>query len=356
MRLHFVLLFVLLSQSGGFDPLPKLNIDPKSVWIAGCSHAGDFAHQFHVAYSSLVTGACIFAGQPYHCATTYFTKDQLVVKTNSSSVPNCDGCPPFFTLVYDHCKNHPQWVDVGKLPDYPRRHCGQNSIQENCIDDVKHLFDSRVFLFRGTHDRCYLEGAVANVQALYYQLLTNPGKQVKFVRDQPFPHCLPVNSTAHFNSTTPAGYDGPGECLKWLANDTLNFAGEMKRENVVQFDQQQFFDESDLGTGLQLWGFLYIPDDCKSGTLCKLMMLPNGCGPIFEDDTSTAMARWGQTNNIVILKLCVGGYVDKKRFPQAPEIQRGLLDVYGQLSSDYATQSSPHMKVFGRILKALIKS
>ena len=64
--------------------------------------------------------------------------------------------------------------------------------------------------------------------------------------------------------------------------------------------------------------------------------------------------------------------VDKKRFPQAPEIQRGLLDVYGQLSSDYATQSAPHMKVsdftwiafiiiiffevFGRILKALMKS
>ena len=55
------------------------------------------------------------------------------------------------------CKNHPQYVDVGQLVDYPRRACGQNPIAPGpCIDDPKHLYGARAYLFRPTHDRCYL--------------------------------------------------------------------------------------------------------------------------------------------------------------------------------------------------------
>jgi hypothetical protein len=50
----------------------------------------------------------------------------------------------------------------------------------------------------------------------------------------------------------------------------------------------------------------------------------------------------------------VGGYFDAERFPNAAEVSRGLLDVYGQLSDDYAWQSGFHMKVFGRIIKRLV--
>lgn len=127
-----------------------------------------------------------------------------VPQTPESSVPRCDGCDPNMTLVYDHCKvcsilsslflfvfvfdtylvqpavhgcsldisrelcgeltwttlaqqNHPQVVDVGKLPDYPRRACGNTfPIRPECIDDPANLFAARVFIFRGTYDRCYL--------------------------------------------------------------------------------------------------------------------------------------------------------------------------------------------------------
>ena len=53
----------------------SLNIDRASISIAGCSHAADFAHQFHIAFSSIISASCIFAGQPYHCAVTRFPKD-----------------------------------------------------------------------------------------------------------------------------------------------------------------------------------------------------------------------------------------------------------------------------------------
>lgn len=45
-------------------PLPPLGIDKTSVLTAGCSNTADFSHQFHVAFSSIVTGSCIFSGMP----------------------------------------------------------------------------------------------------------------------------------------------------------------------------------------------------------------------------------------------------------------------------------------------------
>ena len=48
------------------------------------------------------------------------------------------------------------------------------------------------------------------------------------------------------------------------------------------------------------------------------------------------------------------GKLDDNIYPQAPEVQRGLLDVYGQLSDDYMMQSGPHMRVTGRALKRLL--
>ena len=328
--------------------LPVLNIS--TIAVAGCSHAADFSHQFHVAYSSLVDGACIFSGQPYHCAVTRFPGDPLVEQSPSSSVPRCDGCPPGKTLVYDHCKNHPQFVDVGKLPDYPRRACGQNPIRlTECIDDPRHLFDARAYLFRGTHDRCYLKGAVANVHALYSQMVTDPASQLKFVDTYPFPHTLPTNSTPYFNSSTPAGFDGPGECLRWVFDAPL-LAGDAKPGNVHEFNQSAFMDVGDAGTGLRERGWVYIPEMCHSAR-CRLVMLPSGgeCDGAMLDEWD--WLKYGEANGVVVLQPCVGGPVDAARFPAATEVQRGLLDVYGQLSEDYAMQSAPHMRVFGRILR-----
>mmetsp|Transcript_70470 Transcript_70470/g.178246 ORF Transcript_70470/g.178246 Transcript_70470/m.178246 type:complete len:510 (+) Transcript_70470:47-1576(+) len=332
--------------------LPRLNIDPKSVITQGCSHAGDFAHQFHIAFSSLVSGACVFSGQPYHCAVTRFARDYLVPQTNASGVPRCEGCPDDMTLLYDHCKNHPQFVDVGVLPDYVRRSCGQNPIvHKDCIDDPKNLYSARAFLFEPTHDRCYLKGAVANAANLYGQLLQNPENQIKFVNDQPFPHTLPHNDTPYFNHSDPAGYDGPGECLRWVyapkfGYDSLKWAVDYKKENLFKFNQSEFVD--DWGVGLQDEGEIYIPDACKPGEASKRCKLVFGLG--FDDN----FARYAESNDIVIVAMHVGGHVDRSRFPNACEIQRGLSDVYGQLGSDYSWQSGYHMRTGGRILRRLM--
>lgn len=169
-------MLALLSMAGPLllglapAPLPTLNIDARSVVVAGFDHSADFAHQFHVAFSRTVSGACLFAPQPFNCAITSFPQDVHVPLTADTRVPVCSGCPANMTLPFDHCKLRPGAVDVGSLVDYPRRHCGQNpvSIQE-CFDDVDFLKPSRVFLFRGTRDERCKAGAAENVVGLLAQ-------------------------------------------------------------------------------------------------------------------------------------------------------------------------------------------
>jgi len=47
---------------------PGLNINPKAVTVSGVSAGGQMAHQLHIAYSDLFSGAAIIAGGPFGCA------------------------------------------------------------------------------------------------------------------------------------------------------------------------------------------------------------------------------------------------------------------------------------------------
>jgi len=305
-----ILVSASFAQDASVLTLHQLKILPEDVMTAGCSHAGDFAHQFHVAYSGLVNrGSCVFSGQPYHCAVTKFARDELVTQTDESSVPRCDGCLPGKTLIYDHCKNHPQFVDIGQLPDYVRRSCDDHNNQKDCIDDPDNLFTARVFAFQPTEDRCYIPPAVANVEALYGQLVTNPEKQIKYVEEYPFAHTLPTNDTSFWNESEPAGYDGPGECLRHVYDEQM-WAGEFKERHIHVFDQTEFFvtDPPELasnGTGLNTRGVIYIPEECEEDQ-CRMLILASGCGgphPSFggeswSEDWSEGWSKgWGESWN-----------------------------------------------------------
>jgi hypothetical protein len=227
------------------------------------------------------------------------------------------------TLPFDHCKITPNYVDIGSLVDYPRRHCGQNpiSIQE-CFDDVNYVKPSRVFLFRGTHDNVSAPGAVENTQGLLAQMIFNPAAQMKLVSDQPFSHELPLRSTPFFNTSEPAGYDGPGECLRHVYDAPMT-AGTAKQENWVIFNQTEFFNKE---IGFQNSGWVYVPEQCKyhqQGPTCKLVVRPDTCAPPkeFAPDVA-AFAEYAEANNMVLLHPCMGGAVDKEQFPHAVDVEQ----------------------------------
>ena len=73
-------LAVLLGASGltaAAAPLLELNIDPATVITTGLGDSADFAHQFHVAFAKMVSGACVFSGQPFNCAIAGNAGDSL---------------------------------------------------------------------------------------------------------------------------------------------------------------------------------------------------------------------------------------------------------------------------------------
>merc|ERR1711916_424628 len=109
----------------------------------------------------------------------------------------------------------------------------------------------------------------------------------------------------------------------------------------------------DAGVGIMDHGYVYIPDNCKAsneiGSSCKLIMMTDTCGDSFGE---VEFAKYAESNDIVLLQGCIGpGKVDMTRYPQARDIQLGRLDVFGQLSGDYAMQSAPHMKFAGKLLR-----
>ncbi|GAB5362815.1 hypothetical protein AAMO2058_000831100 [Amorphochlora amoebiformis] len=136
-------LCVTAHDPGSPIPVPQLNIAPGKIYSVGGSSGGDFAVQFHMAFSEHVSGVCGYDAQPYHCAVTYFPDDFLLPLTERSPVPYCYSCPKGKTVLYDKCKNHPQSVDVGMLPDYPRHVCGEGG-KPGCIDNVANIYDEYV--------------------------------------------------------------------------------------------------------------------------------------------------------------------------------------------------------------------
>jgi len=333
--------------------MPVLSIDRSSILTAGCSNTADFAHQFHVAFSSVVTGSCVFSGQPYRCAVTRFDDDYMVPKTPSTAAGiHCPDCDSNGTLIYDHCKNHPEWVDVNVLAAYAET-------AANVDDPRVHLAHARAFVFGPTHDRCYQPPAMANVAAFYWKYASR-STQVKLVDDQPFPHTLPTNSTPYFNTSQPAGYDGPGRCLQHVffhkqvmqaAAPRMDGAKYWRRINATAF-----VPPASVAAGMRPSAWLFVPPQCDKGT-CKLVILPGGCDA-FKDDLPGGpdddFARYGLSNGIVILKPCQGGPIDTKRFPYNHENRRGMVDVYGQLEADYATQTGSQMRPIGGMLKHLM--
>lgn len=153
-------------------PLPALNIDPDGITISGISSGADFVVNLHVAHSSVIKGVGVFAGQAYHCAVTRFANDSIVTTGVSlnSSVPVCDGCPAGSTLTYDHCKQHPEWVDVDLLVAYARQQSALGT-----IDDVSTIADHQLYFYRGTHDTCYKTGAEEATLSFYSRLTLDRG-------------------------------------------------------------------------------------------------------------------------------------------------------------------------------------
>ena len=296
------------ASAAQIQPLPKLSIDPAGISISGLSSGADFVVQFQVAFSATVKGVGVFAGQPYHCAVTRFKGDPLVSPclgthyhsalnatnktvqgctkdTPAPAVPYCYNCPPGgLTLLYDHCKRYPELVDVDLLLGYARAQS-----KAGTIDALGNLSGTRVWLYRGTKDKCYLKGSVEASEPFFTKL----GAHVAVNLTTPSAHSWPTKSFG-----TPCGggviedcaYDGPGAALQHIYEHKLQPPVDANPALLRQFDQTPFWSDSDnFGnetynettphvTGFAPAGFVYVPTTCKTGAKCRLHFSLHGCG------------------------------------------------------------------------------
>ena len=334
-------------------PFPDLRVDPLNITISGISSGADFAVQFHVAFSSLLKGVGVFAGQPYHCAVTRFEDDPLVPPDPNIPVP-CDACPPNKTLQYDHCKQHPERVQQKLLLNYTNRQAALGT-----IDMPSNLSKARVYLYRGTKDPCYRAGSEGQVVGFYRGW--NSGLDGQFALESTIPS-LHAQPTIHkgspcggpydgpYSYLANCGYDGAGAALQHLYRNMLRPAVASANWQFLHKIPQAHYMEKGRDVGLAKEAFIFVPPHCATGErVCRLHLWFHGCGgPDRFYNASVHYAgfnEWAEANDLVIL------YPAMRNWGGTYETKIGCWDAYGQTGHDYALQTGGQMASVRRMIK-----
>lgn len=353
----------ILFDSGTNSSPSSVGAPPESIFVSGLSSGADFAAQFQVAYSANVSGAAIFAGQPFRCAITRFPKDEL--QPPNPEVPICVGCPPNTTLIYDHCKHEPSWVDVSEL-----KAVAENNFKDKLIDDPSNLNNTGVYCYRGTEDSHYAPGSVAKTAEFFTQFASSPNN-VKLVDDVPSGHAYPLpgtcpwpcglGATANIIPFQNCRYDGIGEALKHIYSTLGKPIRTLKDwfwDSLFWFDQEPFWGNRNI-TRLEKYALIYVPKRCASSQnaplkRCNLMVNFHGCGFVFPGTyemlvTQLNLNAWAEANDIVVLYPRLGA------IGTTAEQKQGCWNVYGQTGVDYATKNADQMAAIWQMVSSLTK-
>jgi poly(3-hydroxybutyrate) depolymerase len=258
------------------ESLPKLNLAPQ-ITVSGLSSGGYMANQFHLAYAEKINGVGIIAAGPYYCS-----EDSLLV-AQAQCLNKETSAPPIKELLA----------------------VAKQRAAEKKLADLSVLQENKVWLFHGTKDDTVAR-PVTDGLADFYKALVN-ANNIAYVTDIPAGHGFPtLNSGVECGAhTTPfinnCNYDAAGKML-------THFFGELTTPATSVTDPQKF-DQTTYNvpqSGLLDEGYIYIPQACAAGELCKLHVSFHGCqqsAKIIDKQyvTNTGYNAWAETNNIVVL-------------------------------------------------------
>lgn len=331
-------------------PLPRL-AGVRGFSISGLSSGADMAVQFAVAYSDVVAGAGVFAGQAYRCAVTRFAGDSLSREFNPS-VPFCDGCPPNETIGYDHCKRHPEVQNVTKLVEYAAEQMAAGTIASR-----QDLAGLRVLLYRGTRDTTYNKGAVQAAADFFSAFL--PRGAVKFVNYVQSAHLVPGIDPylcwwEEWSGPDNCTFDGAGEVLRWvhgadrLSAPRNNNTQHLYENYLMEFDQRLYAAKSSLFAAT---GRVFVPPDCASAAAkCTVHFFLHGCGVAWTFETFSQFSgfnEWAYANSIIVV------YPRIANVTVGTSQQRsGCFDGYGQTGRDYTLRSGVQLKALYSMMQA----
>jgi len=302
------------------EPVQSLNIDTDRVTVSGMSSGGQMAHQLHISYSDLFSGAGIIASGPFGCAEGSLTTAM------ARCMGKTDGPMPVAELI-DEIKK---------------------AQEQSLVADTNNLADDPVWIFHGTLDTTVAAEVNDATAALYSGLI--PAEQIVYVNDFAAIHNFPARG--HGSACTvmeppfvgDCDYDTAGEILQHLYTDLEKPVSEP--ETSLQPVNLQGADEA----GLSETAYVFVPPACMTGEqACALHLVLHGCaqsavqvGTDFIQQSG--YLSWAETNDIVMA------------FPQ---VVPGTLNPYacwdwwGYTGEDYRWRNGKQMVVVTDWIKGL---
>jgi poly(3-hydroxybutyrate) depolymerase len=320
------------------EPLPGYDADLAQTSVSGISSGANMAVQLHVAYSSIVQGAGIIAGGPYHCARHSLWR----------ATRNCMRPDP-----------------AHAVPDVARLRVETEALaRAGGIDATAELQDSRIWLFSGKQDRV-VEQPVVEALAHYYRLFV-PAGNIAYENDVDAGHAMVTEDYGSACAYTggqfinDCDYDAAGVLLAHIYGP-LNPPSAAPSGTFVEFDQEELLPDGDAyAHSLSASGFAYVPERCASQR-CRVHVALHGCLQ-HEDAVGDAFYRyagynrWADTNDIIVLyPQTIARYGWGWPFWTLSFIwnPNACWDWWGYDSTQYHTQRGPQMMAIRGMLERL---
>lgn len=350
-------------------------LDPGGVTVSGISSGAFFAHQFHVAYSSLVKGAGIVAGGPYGCAdqedtiTTPGGNPFIVAVVPRRVVASLAVCTHFGRSDFQQAGwGFPDKPDAAVL-----RTAALRAHADGKIDDPGNLAASRVWLFHGDKDVGVPKSTMEELKT-FYQLMGVPAANIAVVDGPDAKHGMPIKALAsaaagkqHCMPPDPSfmvrcDYSAAEPILRHLYAGAVA-APRTPSGRIVGFDQTEFFDEREKSISLHDSGYLYVPSGCENGAAggakCRLHVAFHGCeqgvDKIHDLFFRTAgYNAWADANRVIVLYPQANPWIRLADPSQITGNPKGCWDWWGYSGANYLTRNGKQMKavrdMIGRVL------
>ncbi|PPQ14270.1 hypothetical protein CV770_37920 [Bradyrhizobium sp. AC87j1] len=306
--------------------------------ISGISSGAFMAVQFGTAWSSIVKGVGVVAGGPYWCAEAKMWRATGPCMKGPASGLNITA----FTTKADAN------ASAGK------------------IDPDGNLAGQKIYLFHGYNDavvdRAVTDAAAdfyrrylgdANRGNLFYQTALGAGHSFVVAKegDSGLNSCS-ANKEPYIDQ---CGYDQAGIILQHIYG-RLNPPNRGQLAGVVKSFDQSLYTTPQAPAALSLsdTGYLFVPQDCEQGALCRVHVALHGCrqnareiGLKFVNDTG--YNAWADTNRLIIL------YPQTRTSLYRPTNPQACWDWWGYVNhtSSYVTKSGAQIQAVKAMLDAL---
>ncbi len=314
--------------------LPHLKATTDELSVSGLSSGAFMAGQLGVIHSSRFKGVGIIAGGPFFCSQGDANK------------------------AVNICMKAPEQTDIQQLIKIVR-----TSAANGDIDALTNLRKQKIVVLHGKNDPTVKFPSAQKISEFYE---TQKTPILASWTDSPMGHGFPTpNGPVKCDLTTSPfmnncdGFDGAGFVLKNL-HTNISEKRPFVPEHLKRFSQQEFGSED---SGMEDYGFIYIPTGCESESGCRLHVALHGCkqyprtGPGFQGlgtqyVEKTGYLDWAEANRIVVLfpeSAPAGGPGQNQRMNNP----FGCWDWFGFSGKEFATKDGKQIRTIMKMVDRL---